>query len=127
MSVELQLDRHYAHLSVRIGSKRNLAAVVGQSGDVMAGKACLLEGHRREDWCRREWLYVEYERGRRTDMKRDPLEYTLLRRQKTAHARDTNCDIFSWASSQFAVWAWNMAAIAAASSSGVSAGPVRGT
>lgn len=30
---------------------------------------------------------------------------------------NTNCDIFSWVSSQFAVWAWNMAATAAFSSS----------
>lgn len=36
--------------------------------------------------------------------------------KKTRKRGDTNWDIFSWVSSQFAVCAWNMAAMAAASS-----------
>jgi hypothetical protein len=41
----------------------------------------------------------------------------LLRRKQIAPEGNTNCDIFSCVSSQLAVWAWNMAAMAAASSS----------
>ena len=70
------------------------------------------------------WLAVYLHRTMRmvrtnSGMKRSSLDLYMLRRQKIARARDTNCDIFSWASSQFAVCAWNMAAMAAASSSGV--------
>ena len=61
------------------------------------------------------WYHVVQRMAERNGMKF--IRYVLLRRQGTAHMRDTNCDIFSWASSQFAVWAWNMAAMAAASSS----------
>lgn len=41
----------------------------------------------------------------------------LLRVKQIAPGGNTNCDIFSCVSSQLAVWAWNIAAIAAASSS----------
>ncbi len=48
---------------------------------------------------------------------RSSLEGETTTKTREQHMGDTNWDIFSWVSSQFADWAWNMAAIAAASSS----------
>lgn len=50
------------------------------------------------------------------DDKACSLGASVLRKTGSA-GRDTNCDIFSWVSSQLAVCCWNMAAMAAASSS----------
>ena len=108
--------RRSTNLSDRIGNIRNLEVVVGRSDDVRVGKVSLLgEHHHGNCWvCGPGYRDEEQARER---VEQDPLEYMLLREQGIARERDTNCDIFSWASSQFAVCAWNMAAIAAASSS----------
>lgn len=51
------------------------------------------------------------------EQKRSSIRQTLLQYVKRSARLDTNCDIFSWVSSQLADCIWNMAAIAASSSS----------
>lgn len=37
-------------------------------------------------------------------IERNSLDRIVLRKQGSAHRHNTNCDIFSWVSSQLAVW-----------------------
>ena len=102
-----------ADLSARSGSRHNWQGAAYRTGG--DGKACPL-AHRRVGQCECE---QRCERCRYTESaprRSRPLETSTTRTRKPLK-RDTNCDIFSWVSSQFCVWAWNMAAMAAASSS----------